>query len=171
MTTLLLFTSTSFPLLCDANPTCLRHGGAGVGSGGWQACEKGNGEKDTKRGKEMRERGERGGLYVFSSKCEAGLKGDRLCLLLSCHAVNRESRVELGCQRDSTSQSAKLVERGWGGCKETSNRNTVLRLTPRRTRDFIQEILIIISSSSLLHVICDSPIFFCYLSHLLISHL
>ena len=46
-----------------------------------------------------RDREKGGGFYVFSSKCEAGLKGDRLCLLLSCHAVNRESRVELGCQR------------------------------------------------------------------------
>lgn len=41
-----------------------------------------------------RERGRGKGFYVFSSKWEAGLEGDRLCLLLICQAVNGERRGE-----------------------------------------------------------------------------
>lgn len=47
------------------------------------------------REKRGRERGnERVGFHVFSSKWEAGLEGDRLCLLLICHPVNGERRGE-----------------------------------------------------------------------------
>lgn len=65
-------------------------------------------------GKDGSEREKGGGFNVFSSKWEAGLEGDRLCLLLICQAVNGESRVELGCQKDLTSQSVYLAEIGWG---------------------------------------------------------
>lgn len=45
------------------------------------------------------------GFHVFASKWEAGLEGDRLCLLLICQPVNggKEERAEL-LSRDQSTQ-------------------------------------------------------------------
>lgn len=51
-------------------------------------------EPSGRRGKKRERGNERVRFHVFPSKWEAGLEGDRLCLLLICQPVNGERREE-----------------------------------------------------------------------------
>lgn len=64
---------------------------------GWWREESGRGED--------REGDKRAGFHVFSGKWEAGLEGDRLCLLLICQPVNGERRRGELSSRDHSTQA------------------------------------------------------------------